>query len=187
MEDALLGKHKKSVSLNIINSDSSSYPDSTSSGSYQSSLPAYNAPTDGDITSAATQDPNFLKGILEQEADTRSTDYQTNYGDAGHDTLISGTTDSIQGIIDSQRGDDTSQDPVPNLPKHKLPKTDDSLDFGDGFKLPRIEGFDDQPAAKPEKSQASLLTNGILGVSGGKADYLDQAEDVLEETFDQDV
>jgi hypothetical protein len=32
-----------------------------------------------------------------------------------------------------------------------------------------------------------LLTNGILGVSGGKADYLDQAEDVLEETFDVDI
>jgi len=58
-------------------------------------LPDNNAPSDEDSTSAATQDPNFLKGILEQEAETKSTDYQTNYGDEGHDTIISGTTDSI--------------------------------------------------------------------------------------------
>jgi len=71
-------------------------------------------------------------------------DFQTNYGDDGHDTLISGT-DSIKGITDSMRGDDISEETL-SLPPHALPKTDESLySLTQGFKMPRIEGIDDEP------------------------------------------
>ena len=53
------------------------------------------------------------------------------------------------------RGDDISEETLP-LPPHTLPKTDESLyEFGEGFKMPRIEGIDDEPAFKTAKSDTT--------------------------------
>ena len=43
------------------------------------------------------------------------------------------------------RGDDISEETL-SLPPHALPKTDESLySLTQGFKMPRIEGIDDEP------------------------------------------
>ena len=85
------------------------------------------------------------------------------------------------------RGDDISEETLP-LPAHSLPKTDESLyEFGQNFKMPRIEGVDDEPAAKPIKSDSTKLSQGLFGMGNGKHDYSDQAEDILADTCDADI
>lgn len=100
--------------------------------------------------------------------------------------LISGT-DSIKGITDSMHGDDISEETLP-LPPHALPKTDDSLyALSQGFKMPRIDGIDDEPEVKPAKSDTTKLSEGLFGIGKGKHDFNDQADDILAETFDADI
>jgi hypothetical protein len=64
---------------------------------------------------------------------------------------------------------------------------DDDLtsSFGNHFKFPKIEGIDDVEEKPAPKSEVTVLGNALLGK--GQKDYNDQAEDLLAETFDQDV